>query len=75
MMHWSLVEFFLLNDLILGFCYSNLTRETGGFELTSTIIFVLQVNRLNKCASHPSTWRCYAIGNVMFLNSYCMQVG
>ena len=29
-------------------------RETGGFELTSTITLVLQANRLTKCASHPS---------------------
>ena len=37
----------LLDDyLILGFCYSNLTWENGGFELASTITPVLQVNRL-----------------------------
>ena len=27
----------LLDDLILGFCYNNLTWETDGFELASTI--------------------------------------
>ena len=27
----------LLHELILGFCYSDLTLETGGFELASTI--------------------------------------
>ena len=27
-------------------------RETGGFELASTITLVLQANRLTKCASH-----------------------
>ena len=46
----------LLDELILGFCYSDLTLESGGwthFELTSTITLVLQVNRLTKCASHP----------------------
>ena len=43
----------LFVDLIQGFCYSYLILETGGFELTSTIILVLQANRLNKCASHP----------------------
>ena len=43
----------LLDELILGFCYSDLTLETGGFELASTITLVLQVNWLNKCASHP----------------------
>ena len=39
----------LLDDLILGFCYSNLTRETDGFELASTNALVLQVKRLTKC--------------------------
>ena len=43
----------LLDELILGFCYSDLTLETGGFALASTIILVLQANRLIKCASHP----------------------
>ena len=28
---------YLLDDLILGFYYSNLAWETGGFELTFTI--------------------------------------
>ena len=37
------------------FCYSDLTLETGEFEPTSTITFVLQTKRLTKCASHPST--------------------
>ena len=41
----------LLDELILGFCYSNLTLETGGFELASTMTLVLQANRLTKCAS------------------------
>ena len=43
----------LLDELILGFCYSNLTLETGEFELTSTITLVLQANQLTKCAGHP----------------------
>ena len=38
----------LLDELILGFCYSDLTLETGGFELASTITLVLQANRLTK---------------------------
>ena len=42
----------LLDELILGFCYSNLILETGRFELASTITLVLQANRLTKCASH-----------------------
>ena len=40
-------------ELSLGFCYSYMTWETGGLELASTIILVLQVNRLTKSASHP----------------------
>ena len=31
-----------------------MTSETGGLELASTIILVLQANRLTKCASHPT---------------------
>ena len=30
-----------------SFCYRNLTQETGGLELASTITFVLQANRLS----------------------------
>ena len=33
------------------FCYSYLTWEINGLELASSIIFVLQANRLTKCAS------------------------
>ena len=33
------------------FCYSYRTWETGGLELASTIILVLQANQLTKCAS------------------------
>ena len=43
--------FCLLDELILGFCYSDLTLQTGGFELASSISLVLQANRLTKCAS------------------------
>ena len=42
----------LLDELILGFCYSDLTWATGRDELASTITLVLQANRLTKCASH-----------------------
>ena len=45
----------LLDDLILGFCYSNLTREIVGFELAPTTNLVLQANRLSKCVSHPKS--------------------
>ena len=41
----------LLDDLILGFCYSNLTRKTCRLELGSTITHVLQANWLAKCTS------------------------
>ena len=44
----------LLDKLILGFCYSDLTLETSGFELASSITLILQANRLTKCASHLS---------------------
>ena len=47
----------LLDELIIGFCYSDLTLETGGFELASTITLVLQANQLTKCASHPNQYR------------------
>ena len=40
-------------ELILGFYYSDLTLETGGFELTSTTTLALQVNWLTKCVSTP----------------------
>ena len=51
-----LILFVYLMILILGFCYSNLTRETGRLELASTITLVLQANRLTKCASHPNDY-------------------
>ena len=35
---------FLLDELILGFCYSDLIWETGGCELASTITLVLQAS-------------------------------
>ena len=43
----------LLDELMLGFCDSDLTWENGGFELASTIILALQANRPTKCTSHP----------------------
>ena len=38
----------LLEDLILGFCGSNLRRENVGLELASTITLVLPASRLTK---------------------------
>ena len=48
-----LVFVYFLDGLVIDFCYSNLTRETGELKLTSTITLALQANRLIKCASHP----------------------
>ena len=47
----------LLDELILGFCYSDSTSEIGGFELASTITLVLQANRLTKCDSHTKKFQ------------------
>ena len=46
----------LLDELILGLSYSDLTLETGGFELASTIVLVLQAKRLTKCAGHAKLY-------------------
>ena len=50
------ISIWLIDDvmwiLIIGFCYSNLRRETGGLAFASTITLVLQANRLTKGASH-----------------------
>ena len=48
-----LISVYLLDNLILGFCYSNLRQETGGHGLASTITLVLQANPLTKFARHP----------------------
>ena len=51
---WLIDEFCLFACWIeFRFCYSYMTWETGGLELASTIILVLQANRLAKCASLP----------------------
>ena len=46
-----LISVCLLDDLIPCFCYSNLTRISGGFELASAM--TLQANQLTKCTSYP----------------------
>ena len=38
----------LLDDLMQGFCYSNLKQKTDGLELTLTITLELQANPLNQ---------------------------
>ena len=48
-----LIFLYFLDDLIPGFCYSNLTQQTGELELASTTTLVLQANQLIKCISHP----------------------
>ena len=54
----------LLDSLILGFCYSNLTRKSGISELKLTITLVLQANRISKYAGnytftlHVSSFNC-----------------
>ena len=66
----------LVDELILGFCYSDLTLETGGFELASTITPVLQANRLTKCASHPKSinglfqWTSFYMIGTFVMNSW-----
>ena len=39
--------------MTIAYCYSNLTEETGEYELASTVTIELHANRLTKCASHP----------------------
>ena len=51
----------LLDELILGFCYSSFTLETSGFELASTTTLALQANQLTKCTSHPIKCASYMI--------------
>ena len=50
---WCDVDFCLFACSIdFRFCYSYMTWETGGLKLASTIILVLQANRLTKRANH-----------------------
>ena len=64
---WNLpsyrITIWLVDDMMLSFvacwfdfrfCYSCMTWETGGHELASIIILVLQANQLTKCASQSS---------------------
>ena len=59
---------YLLDKLILGFCYSDLTWETGVSELASTITLVLQANRLTKCASHPFAFTIKCLSDSRFFS-------
>ena len=49
-----------LEDFILGFCYSNLTRVTGELKLASTIT-IIQAKWLTKCASYPFSYIILAL--------------
>lgn len=51
----------LLDDIILDICYSILTQESGGFELTQTITVALQGHQLTKLTSHLK--RCLNFSN------------
>ena len=48
----------LLNDLILGFCYRNLTWETSGLELALTITLILQADQLTKYTKRMFYFLC-----------------
>ena len=57
---WCNFDFYLFACWIdCEFCYSYMAWETSGLELASTIILVLQANRLTKCASHASVRHFY----------------
>ena len=59
---------YLLDELRLGFRYSDLTLETGRSELASTTTFVLQANQLTKCASHISSLSLWIYKFIMYTN-------
>ena len=77
----KLIFVYLFDDLILGFCYSNLTRESGEFKFTSTITLVLLVNVLTKCAIHISSIVCQSYIIIArfhisyFFNSTAVRLG
>ena len=55
------------------FCYSYLTWEISGLELSSTIIIVLQVNRLTKRAIHPKVTEVFYLLELKHHDSYYSQ--
>ena len=63
-------------DMILGFCYTNLTSETVGLEIASTITLTLQANRLTKCASHIVNQMCLSCILLCFksVNSFLLGI-
>ena len=63
----------LVDDLILGFCYSKLIRETGRFELASTIDLALQANRRTKCASMTVLFeKTKEMSMLIYLHFHCV---
>ena len=85
---WLMVQC-VFDELILDFCYSDLTWETGGFELASTIILALRVNRLTKCATlilqrkflffFRKDWRKMAVQSkyvsyVVYVKTHCLYL-
>ena len=61
----------LLDELILGLCYSDLTLETGGFELASTITLVLQVLVYKSHhLSSKKTCFCHHFQNILCIHSF-----
>ena len=63
---WFPDDVMLIFVCLLGFCYNNVRRETSGLELASTITLSLQVNRLTKCASYPSTYKLNIISKLFW---------
>ena len=54
-----LIFVWLLNYLILGFCYSNLTRKTGGLELALSITLSYKQTDKPSVLVTPKTKRVY----------------
>ena len=66
----------LLDALILGFCYRNLTRETGVFELALTITLVCILKK--KSSLRVSAHLCCFMWNLQLiegLESFILQFG
>ena len=63
----------LLDDLILGFYYNNMTLEFSVLELASTITLEFQAHWLSKRASHMGTfsmnfWITFQVAISGFMN-------
>ena len=65
--------FVLFDELILGFCYSDLTLEAGRFELASSNTLVLQANQLTKCASQREVNSLLESVGLMYLRITLVQ--